>query len=135
MIRIEQTGAVATLTLADTTALTRHDITAALQLRDAVRDTADDDSVKAIVLRVAGADFSAAPTADALHAAAAQRRDQRPAWLAAYAAASGLYQTLAYCKKVTVTAVQGHCAGAGSLLVLCSDHTVCASDSCFSASR
>lgn len=133
MIRIDQARAVATLTLEDTAALSGHDIAAALQLRDAVRDTADDDSVKAIVLCVAGRDFGAAPNADALRAAAAVRHDQRPAWFAAYAAPSGLYQTLAYCKKVTVTAVQGHCASAGSLLVLCSDHTVCASDSHFEA--
>ena len=133
MIRIDQAGAVATLKLEDTAALSGHDIAAALQLRDAVRDTADDDSVKAIVLRVAGRDFGAAPSADALRAAAAVRRQQRPAWFAAYAAPSGLYQTLAYCKKITVTAVQGHCASAGSLLVLCSDHTVCASDSHFEA--
>ena len=55
----------------------------------------------------------------------------RHTWYAAYGAPSGLYQNLAYCKKVVVTAVQGRCAGAGSMLVLCSDFTVCASDSSF----
>lgn len=133
MIGVEQAGAVATITLSDCTLLARHDIAFALQLRDAVRDTADSDNVKAIVIRVAGDDFAAPPSADDLRAAAQLRQRARPAWHAAYAAPSGLYQNIAYCKKVTVTAVHGRCAGAGSMLVLCSDHTVCANDSSFEA--
>ncbi|MDP3137891.1 MAG: enoyl-CoA hydratase/isomerase family protein, partial [Burkholderiaceae bacterium] len=50
-----------------------------------------------------------------------------------YCAPSGLYQNLAYCKKIVVSAVTGHCPSAGSMLVLCSDYTVCASDSRFEA--
>ena len=133
MIDITQAGAVATLTLGNIAPLSRHEIGFALQLRDAVRDTADSDEVKAIVIRVAGADFAAPPTAADLHAATQLRQQSRQAWHAAYAASSGLYQTIAYCKKFTVTAVQGRCAGAGSLLVLCSDHTVCAQGSSFEA--
>jgi enoyl-CoA hydratase/carnithine racemase len=56
-----------------------------------------------------------------------------PAWHEAYAAASGLYQNLCFCKKVVITAVGGYCAGAGSLLVLCSDLTVAADDALFAS--
>lgn len=133
MINITQTGAVATLTLSDLAPLSRHEIGFALQLRDAVRDTADSDEVKAIVIRVAGGDFAAPPTAADLQAAAQVRQQARQAWHAAYAASSGVYQTIVYCKKFIVTAVQGCCAGAGSLLVLGSDHTVCAQGSSFEA--
>ena len=133
MMEIIQTGAVATLTVADYAPLSRHDINFALRLRDAVRDTADSDSVKAIVLRATGADFSPVPTAAELNAGARVRETQRRAWHAAYCAPSGLYQNLVYCKKIIVTAVEGDCAGAGSMLVLCSDHTVCEGDSRFEA--
>ena len=133
MIESTQAGAVATLTLADCAPLSRHDIAFALRLRDAVRDTADSDSVKALVIRSARADFCLAPTTADLDSAARVRGSQRQAWHAAYCAPSGLYQNLAYCKKIVVTAVRGHCAGAGSMLVLCSDHTVCAEGSAFEA--
>ena len=133
MIDITQTGAVATLTLGDLAPLSRHDIGFAQQMRDAVRDTADSDDVKVLVIRVSHGDFAASPTTGDLRVAQQVRRCSRQAWLTAYAAASGLYQTLACCKKFTVTAVQGRCAGAGSLLVLCSDHTVCAQGSSFEA--
>lgn len=131
MIKLTQSGAVATLTLQDCSPLSRHDIAFALELRDAVRDAADSDSVKAIVLCPAPGDF--APTVADLDAAARVRASRRQAWHTAYCAPSGLYQNLAYCKKFVVTAVKGHCAGAASMLVLCSDHTVCAEDSTFEA--
>lgn len=131
MISVEQAGAVATLTLADCTPLSRADTQFALQLRDAVRDTADSDSVKAILLRGAGDDFARAPSDEDLRAAASMRAKHRARWSAAFCAPSGLYQNLAYCKKVIVTAVRGHCAAAGSMLVLCSDHTVCSRDALF----
>ena len=133
MIRIERTDAVATITMADAALLERADVPFALQLRDAVRDTADSDEVKAIVLRVEGADFAPAATAQALRRAADVRESARAAWHAAFCAPQGLYQNLAYCKKTVVTAVRGHCGAAGSMLVLCSDHTVGASDSRFEA--
>lgn len=133
MIRIEQSGAVATLTLADCSPLSRADTAFALQLRDAVRDTADSDSVKAIVLRASGADFAPPASAADLSAAAGVRRKQRAQWHAAFSAPSGLYQNLAYCKKFIVSSVQGHCSAVGSMLVLCSDHTVCSEDARFEA--
>lgn len=134
MIEVTQTGAVATISLPDCEPLSRHDIAFALQLRDAVRDTADSDDVKAIIICASNGDF-APPSSPADLQAAAQLRsgNMRHKWHAAYCAPSGLYQNLAYCKKFIVTAVKGRCAGAGSLLVLCSDFTVCANDSTFEA--
>ena len=129
MIGITRSGAVATITLPDCEPLTRHDIAFATQLRDAVRDTADSDDVKAIVIRADGPDF--APPSGPTPAATLRDAAARHRWHAAYAAPSGLYQNLAYCKKFVVTAVNGRCAGAGSMLVLCSDFTVCAAESTF----
>jgi enoyl-CoA hydratase/carnithine racemase len=133
MIRIHSAGAVATLSVADFTPLGRADLAFATALRDAVRDTADRDDVKVLVLRADGADFAAAVSQHDLRAAADFRATRRSEWHAAFCAPSGLYQNLAYCKKVVVTAVRGHCGPAGSLLVLCSDHTVCAADTRFDA--
>lgn len=132
MIHVTETGAVATITLPDCEPLSRHDVAFAMQLRDAVRDTADSDAIKAIVICASRPDFSPPLSAAGLPKAADTYGDaMRNKWHAAYCASSGLYQNLAYCKKVIVTAVQGRCAGAGSMLVLCSDFTVCASDSSF----
>ncbi len=125
MITVRVENAIATLTLADSTPLSRHEIAFGLALRDAVRDTADSDDVKAIVIRVSGANFSPAVRGSGAVL--------ETAWHEAYAAASGLYQNLCFCKKVVITAVQGECAGAGSLLVLCSDLTVAAHDATFAS--
>ena len=132
MIAIDRDDAVATITVDDCTALTRHDLAVGSALRDAVRDNANDDTVKAIVIRATGADFCA-PAAPADLAAAARRQINplRPDWHAAYAAPTGLYQSLVYCRKVVITAVQGRCAGAGSMLVLCSDFTLATPESRF----
>jgi enoyl-CoA hydratase/carnithine racemase len=103
-----------------------------MQLRDAIRDTADSDEIKAIVISARHVDFAPpASLTDLLAAADLRSGAMRHKWHAAYCAPSGLYQNLAYCKKVVLTAVHGRCAGAGSMLVLCSDFTVCASDSTF----
>lgn len=125
MISVDIANAIATLTLADCAPLSRHDIAFGFALRDAVRDAADSDVVKAIVIRVSGANFSAAVRGSGA--------TDGTAWHEAYAAASGLYQNLCFCKKVVITAVQGECAGAGSLLVLCSDLTVAARDATFAS--
>lgn len=131
MIDFAQEGAVATLTASDFAPLARGDCEFANRLRDAVRHAADEDSVKAIVIRASGGNFALPPTPDDLRAAARVREGRRQAWHAAFCAPSGLYQNLAYCKKFTVTAVRGLCAGAGGMLVLCTDHTVCATQSSF----
>lgn len=132
MIDIAQEGAIATITLTDCSALTAHHVAFGFALRDAVRDAADSDSVKAIVIRASGRDFSPA-VAPADLAASVRRRQQslRPDWHAAYAAATGLWQNVCYCKKVVITAVRGQCGGAGSMLVLCSDLTVATADASF----
>ncbi len=132
MITVTQADAVATITLPDCRPLSVHDLAYGLELRDAIRDAADSDDIKAIVIRSSGGDFSPAASPAELAAAAQQRRDKIwSAWHAAYAASSGLYQNVCFCKKVVITAVSGQCAGAGSFLVLCSDLTVATSDATF----
>lgn len=135
MIQIDQLGAIATISFPDVRPLCVQDPVFALELRDAVRDSADSDTVKVIVLKTTRADFGPPASAGDAAAAAAARASSsgRNRWHAAYCAPSGLYQNLAYCKKIVVSAVTGHCPSAGSMLVLCSDHTVCASDSRFEA--
>ena len=133
MIRIESHDAVAVITIDDASALARADVGWALALRDAVRDTADRDDIKALVLCSQAADFAPFACTGDLQAAARVREADRSGWHAAFCAPTGLYQNLAYCKKVVVTAVRGDCGAAGSLLVLCSDHTVCSDNSRFEA--
>lgn len=133
MIDITLSGPVATISAAGYDPLTRADIAFGIALRDAIRDAADEDSVKAIVLRASGTDF-AAPADDAGLAAAAHiRASQQPQWQRHFAGSFGLYQTIAYCKKFVLTEVTGRCEGAGSMLVLCSDITVCDEGSTFGA--
>lgn len=132
MISVSQANAVATITLTDCRSLSEHDLAFGRELRDAVRDAADSDDIKAIVIRVSGRDFSPAASLEELAAAARQRRNKIwSTWHETYAASSGLYQNVCFCKKVVVTAVSGQCAGAGSFLVLCSDLTVATPDATF----
>lgn len=133
MIDLILSGAVATITLQELEPLSRHDIEFALELRNVIRDAADDDSVKAIILRTEGSDFCLPPTASDLKIAADSRIKRAAAWHAAYSASSGLYQNMVYCKKFIVTVTKGQCAGAGSMLVLCSDFTVSSFDATFEA--
>ena len=134
MINVTQAHAIATVTLTDCRPLSVHDLAFALELRDAVRDAADSDDIKAIVIRASGRDFSPVPSPEALAAAATARKDKIwSTWHEAYAASSGLYQNICFCKKVVITAVAGECSGAGSLLVLCSDLTVAAPGASFAS--
>jgi len=116
---------VATVTVEDFAPLSRYDATFAWDLRDTVVALADEDDVKVVVLRCAGGDFApevpAAPLPD----------DRSPSWRRAFAGAKGLYQSLAFSKKVVITEVDGACRGAGSALVLCSDLTVASETSSF----
>lgn len=116
---------VATLTVADLAPLGAYDVDLARELGEAVVDLADSDAVKVLVLRAATADFCAEP------AGVPQAPECLPAWEQAFASATGLYQSLCFCKKVTITAVAGHCAGSGSALVLCTDITVADSTAAF----
>ena len=127
MIGVTRDNSIATLTFTDCRPLSRHDVAFGLALRDAVRDAADSDDIKALVIRASGEDFSPAV------APATQPRAKSfdSAWHQAYAAATGLYQSICYCRKIVITAVRGQCAGAGSMLVLCSDFTVATPDTRF----
>lgn len=133
MIDVDLHNLVAVVTMGDGDRLASADIGYAQQLRDAIRDSADLDTVKAIVLRSADPDFFPPLSASQRQAAQRVRASQPRAWHAAFCAPTGLYQNLAYCKKFTLTQVAGPCAGPGSMLVLCTDHTVCADDARFEA--
>lgn len=133
MIDVDLHNFVAVVTMSDSDRLASADIGYAQQLRDAIRDSADLDTVKAIVLRGAGRDFFLSLSANQRRAAQRVRAAQPRAWHAAFCAPTGLYQNLAYCKKFTLTEVAGSCAGPGSMLVLCTDYTVCADDARFEA--
>jgi enoyl-CoA hydratase/carnithine racemase len=132
MIDINVENGVADITLPDCRPLSLHDLGMGAALRDLLRDTADNDEVKAIVIRVQGANFCpAVPLAALASAAQARKAGIWSAWHEVFAASYGLYQTLAFCKKIVITVVRGECAGAGSLLVLCSDLTVASEDTRF----
>ena len=116
MAKVEVSNQVATITIDNCAELSRHTELAGRSLRDAIIACGDRDDIKVLVLRSAGPDFCAASK---------QQSASVPAcWNESYASSAGLYQSLCFSKKVTITAVQGECADAGSLLVLCSDLTV-----------
>lgn len=115
-LTVEVADGVAVVT-ADLSPLSRHEPAAARALRDAVVDASDDDLVKVVVLRSATPDFC-------LPGASTGPTQSATAWEQDFAAADALYQSLCFSKKVTVTEVDGACAGAGALLVLASDLTV-----------
>jgi enoyl-CoA hydratase/carnithine racemase len=126
MIAISTDGSCATITVDDFTPLTRHDVNATEELRDVIVETSDDDDIKVIVLRSSAAEFCV-PTASP----SATSNDVWTNWNQAFAQASALYQSICFSKKITITEVTGRCAGAGSLLVLCSDLTVATEDAVF----
>lgn len=132
MIEVSCADSIATITFENCLPLSLHDIDFALALRDAVRDAADSDDTKVIVIRASGENFS--PAAVKQNAAAVSAGTQHVSgskWHETYAASTGLYQNLTFCKKVVITAVHGECCGAGSLLVLGSDLTVATPDTVF----
>lgn len=132
MIEVTEQGAVATITIDHCGLLSLHHPEAGTALRDAVRDAADRDEIKAIVIRASGADFSPAASETDIAVAATARKDRIwSTWHEVYAAPTGLYQTVCFCRKIVITSVKGCCAGAGSMLVLCSDLTVAAPDARF----
>jgi len=127
MLDYSADGGVAQITIADVRLLSKHDIVAAKDLRDAIWEANDDNDVKVIVLRSDAHDFSprvtAKPDDNALR--------NFTAFQDAYYGPHGLYQSVCYPKKVVVLEVQGECAGAGTLLMLYSDIVVASSDSTF----
>jgi len=117
MIKVTKADWVATIEAADYAPLSRYDAAFAWELRDTIVALSDEDDVKAIVVRSAGPDF--APVVDG------PLPDPRSStWRRVFAGAKGIHQSLTFSKKVIITAVDGACAGAGSLLVLGSDLTV-----------
>lgn len=126
MIDVSVRDAVATVAVADFAPLSRFDADFGWELRETVVALADDDLVKAIVLRADGRDFAPDATAGI-----GTDAPPSPRWRRVFAGAKGLYQSLCFAKKVVITEVAGACQGAGSLLVLCSDLTVVAEDSTF----
>ena len=102
MIDLKLSGALATITLEELEPLSRHDIEFALELRNVIRDAADDDSVKAIILRTESSDFCLPPTVSDIKIAADSIIKKAAAWHAAYSASSGLYQNMVYCKKFII---------------------------------
>jgi enoyl-CoA hydratase/carnithine racemase len=116
---------IGTIEVEDYSPLSQGDADFAIELRQAVVDLADDDFVKAIVLR-AGGDFS--PKVPA------RRIDPSKlftTWPREIAGAAALYQAMTFAKKVVITEVSGECSGAGSSLVLASDLTIAADDARF----
>ena len=125
MASVDISDKVATITIDDCAKLSGHAEQAGRSLRDAIAQCGDRDDVKAIVLRTTGPNFCAASDASGSGV---------PAWWnEVYAGSTGLYQSLCYSKKITITAVQGQCADAGSLLVLCSDLTIAESGATFAS--
>lgn len=129
----EDRDGIAVFTFDHAGGLASGDCDFALALRDAVRDAGDDDEVKAIVLRARAADFCPAPQVHRVLPSAVLRPEAWERWRAAFAAATGVYQNLCYCKKVVIAAVQGECAGAGSMLTLCADLAVAGADTRFAS--
>ena len=126
MQSIDFSGPVATITLDDCAALSRHAIAEGRDLLALLRACDSRDDIKVIVIKAGKEDFFA-PLEDTPSGV------RQSEWSEVYAGASGIYQTLCYSKKVTITAVQGRCAGAGSMLVLCSDLTIAARNALFHA--
>jgi enoyl-CoA hydratase/carnithine racemase len=118
-IDVTVTDGVATVAAEHFGPLGAYDAPFADELARAVVDAADDDAVKAIVLRANGPDFApaAAPRVP-------DPQDVTTTWHRSFAAAGAVSQAVCFAKKVVITAVRGECAAAGSNLVLCSDLTV-----------
>ncbi len=121
------TEKVAEIHLPDLGLLSRHDIDVAIELRDAVYDTADEDDVKAIVF-IGDHPFCAR---GANGTSSMDTHDSYTRGYEAFVGGAGVFQQITYCKKVTIAAVSGECADAGCLIALCSDFTVAAEDAIF----
>lgn len=122
---VDVADGVATLTVDDLRPLARYDPAFTRALCEAVEETADSDAVKVLVLRTAAPDFC--PDLPAT----APESELFTAWEQDFAAATALYQSLCFCKKVTMTVVTGTCGAAGSGLLLCTDLAVAATGARF----
>lgn len=129
MIQIDVSEQVARLTVRNFSPLSARDETFAQALSSSVIDLADDDEVKAIILRTEEDDF--APLG--YEPAPKLQLTEVPEWRRNFAASHAVYQALTFAKKVTITEVNGQCSGAGALLVLASDITLASTDARFYA--
>ncbi len=118
MITTRTKDGIATITLSDCRLLTRCDVQEGRALADALQTAGDDDGVRAIVLLAQGRDFC--PPVRPVRSQQASLPDIQ----SAYAGVTGVYQSLAYGRKVVVMGIQGRCTGAGSALALCADFVV-----------
>lgn len=120
-----QTSPIATITVANAELLASHDARTAQEFCDEILRLADQDAIKAIVVRVEpspSADARAQPPANAGAAAAPQR---------AYLGPAGLYQTLVFCKKPVIAQLHGPIGPMGALIGLYADLAVADIDSAF----
>jgi enoyl-CoA hydratase/carnithine racemase len=124
-LQVQVAEGVATVTVPDFSPLDAYDAEFARALCDAVLDAADSDAVKVIVLRGTGPDFCPETPQ------AAPPTEVWTSWDQSFAAATALYQSLCFAKKVTIAAVTGHCGAAGSALLLCTDLAVAADGASF----
>jgi enoyl-CoA hydratase/carnithine racemase len=127
VIAVDRTSWAAVVEVDDFAPLSVYDHQFARELCAVVTELSDDDDVKVIVLRARGADFSAPVAAHQGFSPATVATT----WHRDFAASDAIYQVVCFSKKVVVTEVAGRCAGAGSILVLCSDLTVASDDATF----
>lgn len=129
MLEIHEDGPILNVRLKDCSLLSLHDLAAGTELRDAVRDADERDDIKVVVISAGEADFcralSPGESAVAVHATG------QIGWHQIYATSSGLYQSLCFSRKPNITVIQGVCAGAGSMLAMCSDLTFASDDATF----
>ena len=118
-MKIECLGpAIFRIELDDAQRLAAHDPTLAEELCNEILQLADQDEVKAIILRVRETSPAAAAPAG-----------NRP--LRAYLGSAGLYQTLAFCKKVVIAELPGPIGPMGSLIGLYANLVVADAASAF----
>lgn len=114
---------IAELAIPDVDRLSRHDVSAARRLADAIEQCTNRDDVKVIILRLDRNPVEAGQ-GDAGNGTVAER-DQT------YLSVTGIHQSICFANKVTILVVEGECAGAGALLALNCDFVVCAPTAAF----
>jgi enoyl-CoA hydratase/carnithine racemase len=114
---------VRVITVSNPDALTRHNPDAGRQLTDRIWEAAEPDEVKALILDLEGTDDSPVD-ADGSWTPERGRESALGARQLAYAGTTGLYQTLALCKKPIVAELRGTCRGVASLIALYADLAV-----------
>ena len=117
------TGPVRVITVSNGDALTRHVSDAGRQLTHRIWEAAESDEVKALILRVEGCHDAPADN-ERVWTTIRGRESALGARQLAYTGTTGLYQTLALCKKPIVAELRGTCQGVASLIALYADLAV-----------